>query len=215
MKKHTHIAEIDHVDFYSPAFPNKQETREFVTYVKSLEHPAKVILHQAARMLYLAEIVHQPGRPALEVLFFLIAAEAVAKSVFNFEGEGESRRYVKRFFQEICNDKHKTLLSQAFKKQIAETGFVSDDYLTLDETIDFLYDVRCDIVHRGIYFDNLWLKEKRSDENLLFQWKNLQYISPDISTNSLRKIVLEGAVLGCRIALPDGDKYKLNLPTMK
>ena len=215
MKKYTHIAEIDFVDFYSPVFSNEQETREFVTYVKSLEHPAKVILHQAARMLYLADIVHQPGRPALEVLFFLIAAEAVAKLVFNFEEEGESRRYVKRFFQEICNDKHKSLLSQAFKKQTDEIDFVSDNYLTLDETINFLYDVRCDIIHRGIYFDNLWLKEKCTNGNLLFGWKNLQYISPNISTDGLRKIVLEGAVLGCRIALPDGDKYKLNLPIMK
>ena len=211
MKNYKHIADIDYVDFYSSVFPSEKEAREFITYVKSLDHPAKVILHQAARMLYLSEIIYQPGRPALGVLFFLITAEAVAKLVFNFEGEGESKKHVMLFFQEICNNEHKILLSHAFKKQTDETNLVSDNYLTLTETIDFLYDVRCDIVHRGIYFDNLWLMEKCSDSNLSFEWKNLQFISPNISTESLRKIVLEGAVLGCRITLPDGDKYKLYL----
>ena len=66
MKKYTHIAEIDLIDFYTPVFSNEQEAREFITYIKSLEHPAKVILHQAARMLYLADIVHQPGRRSEE-----------------------------------------------------------------------------------------------------------------------------------------------------
>ncbi|MFH1318533.1 MAG: hypothetical protein ABIH71_05915 [Candidatus Omnitrophota bacterium] len=204
MRKYNHIAEIDYSDFYSSVFLSIDESKEFYDHLISIDTPAKVILHQAARMLYLAGIIHQQGRPALQVLFFLIAAESVAKLTFNYQGEGESRKYVKNFFKEICNANRRDRLSKAFKKQLSE-----NNYLTLEETVDFLYDVRCDVVHRGKYFDNLWLKENCVEGNISFEWKNAQLISPNISTEELRNIILEGAVLGCRKALPEGDKYKL------
>ena len=51
----------------------------------------------------------------IHLLFYLIAAEAVAKIVFGFKGEGKSKRHVQRFFGEICLEKHRDLLSRALE----------------------------------------------------------------------------------------------------
>lgn len=204
MKKYKTINSINHVEFYSSAFSSTEKAKEFIDHIKKTNGPSKIILYQTARMIYLAETIHQKGRPSLQVLFFLIAAEAVAKLVDNFHGEGQSRQYVKKFFKNICNTKHQDKLSKAFKKQDTEIDFMSEDYLTIDETIYLLYDVRCDVVHRGIYFDNLYLKDNYIDENISFTWNN-QSISPNISTNDLCDIIMEGTIIGCRMALPEND----------
>ncbi|MFH1798332.1 MAG: hypothetical protein ABH844_03150 [Candidatus Omnitrophota bacterium] len=207
MKKYKTINSINHVEFYCSAFSSTEKAKGFIDHIKKINGHSKIILYQTARMIYLAEIIHQKGRPSLQVLFFLIAAEAVAKLAYNFRGEGKSRHYVKKFFKNICNTEHQNKLSRAFRKQITEIDFMSENYLTIDETIDFLYAIRCDVVHRGIYFDNLSLKDNLTDENELFTWNN-QSISPNISTNDLCNIIIEGTIIDCRMALPENDAYK-------
>lgn len=95
-------------------------------------------------MLWLADRIEQVarGRPALLILFYLIAAEAVAKLVMGFRGEGESRRHVRIFFENICSQRHRSILANAFM-----TGFGGP--LTLRKAVDLLYSVRCDVVHEG------------------------------------------------------------------
>jgi hypothetical protein len=72
------------------------------------------------------------------------------------------------------------------------------------ESIELLYDVRCDVVHRGKYFDNLYLKENCTEGDISFEWKDLQFIVPDISTDELRCIILNGVVASCKKEL--GEK---------
>ncbi len=111
-------------------FGNQKAAEEFIGSAKT-NQKARLIVHQCARMLYLADKVYQKGRPALDVLFFIIIAEAVAKIFFDFQKEGESKRHVQKFFEEICTDSDKKVLNKLFKKQFREEDSITDNYLTL------------------------------------------------------------------------------------
>jgi hypothetical protein len=192
-----HIADIDFAMFYAPAFPCLADAKTFYACVKSLDGaaPAKIALHQGARMLWLADRMDEVarGREALQILFYLIAAEAVAKIVFRFKGEGESKKHVKLFFGEVCTEKHRALLSQAFFQSFS--GFV-----TWERAVDKLYEVRCDVVHEGQYFGfHLRLPGSTMPELADYSGQDLQ---AHISSADLRQVVLEGVVEGVRRLLP-------------
>jgi hypothetical protein len=90
-----YIADIHFPIFYASAFPCLADAETFCASVESLDGPvpAKTALHQGARMLWLADRMDEVARArdALQILFYLIAAEAVAKIVFRYSGEGESK----------------------------------------------------------------------------------------------------------------------------
>jgi len=194
-----HIADIDFAEFYAPAFPGLTDAKTFYASVNSLSGPApaKIALHQGARMLWIADRIAEvaAGRDAFQILFYLIAAEAVAKIVFRFKGEGKSREHVKRFFGEICTDQHRTRLSQMFECQ-------PSGWLTWDEAVDQLYDVRCDVVHQGQYFLFSLKLFSSSVSTLADPRAELgSIIVAHLSLADLRQIVLEGIVEGVKKCL--------------
>src|ERR1700687_5986872 len=104
-----HIANIDFPAFYSDVLPTVDAAKTFYSQLESLppeKNAAKIVFHQAARMVWLADQIDEVarGRPAFQVLFYLTAAELVAKVMFDFKGEGDSKKHVQRFFAEICGD---------------------------------------------------------------------------------------------------------------
>jgi hypothetical protein len=194
-----HIAHIDFSEFFSPAFPSMEAARAFVERVERLDGPApaKLALHQAARMLWLADRVDEVarGRPALEILFYLIAAEAVAKIASGFKGEGRSKAYVRRFFGEICSDEHRRRLRTAF------TGSnMKGESPAWERAVDILYGVRCDVVHEGRYFE-FHLAEEGDPDPVLSHWGG-GYGVARMSLSQLRQIILEGAVRGVQMLVP-------------
>jgi hypothetical protein len=210
------ISEIDYSEFYAPAFSDPAEARKFVEDAENFKDqdplPARII-HQAARMLWLADKMDDiaPERPALQVLFFLIAAEAVAKMVFGFSGQGKSREYVGKFFEEICDESHRQRLGAAYKRILPSSNFRrhSDLRVTREEAVNFLYDVRCDVVHEGQYFMTMPLKTS-ADSHLnaiVTVWDTKNQKEPEFGLSvfmtaaELRQIVLKGAVNGCRKAM--------------
>jgi hypothetical protein len=159
-----------------------------------LDNNAKIILHQAARMIWLSDRIEEEfakGRPGLQIMFYLIAAELAAKLCFNFQEEGESRSYVRKFFLEICSDCQKNLLQEAFVWSSLEKGS-----LALEDAIDYLYDVRCDVVHRGIYY-TVSFPSVDNGTSLLNPWKS-DHIIIHITIDKLRKIILHGVVEACK-----------------
>ncbi len=197
IKTEKHIAEINPWEYFLPIFNSKKDAEDFVERARKKQN-SRIIVHQCARMLYLADRIHQQGRPAFDVLFFVIIAEAAAKIKFNFTGEGDSKKYVNKFFEDILNKEEKDMLGKSFiKYPLVE--WQDDAYLPLKEVIKLLYKVRCDIVHRGIYFDTIFLNDNPDDDNFIFQWKVKQSISPRISTNDLRKIILKGVFRACEM----------------
>jgi hypothetical protein len=146
-------------------------------------------------MLWLADRMDEVarGRDALQILFYLIAAEAVAKIVFCFNGEGESKKHVKLFFGQVCTEKHRALLSRAFFQPLS--GFV-----TWERAVEKLYEVRCDVVHEGRYFEfNLRLPGSTVPE---LTDASAQGLEAYISSADLKQLVLEGVVEGVRRLLP-------------
>jgi hypothetical protein len=81
------------------------------------------------------------GRTALQILFFLVAAEVVAKLTAGFNGEGYSRKFVKRFFAEMCSDSHRAQLANAF-------GGEGSSW-TAEAAVDYLYDLGAQAFMKG------------------------------------------------------------------
>jgi len=84
-------------------------------------------------------------RDPLRLLFLLIAAENVSKMHDDFEGEGKSRVYVRMFFDQFCSDDEKGAISAGIGEHLKPRD--------LQSSVDALYNVRCDVVHEGMYYD--------------------------------------------------------------
>ena len=201
-----HVADINFEEFYGAA------AQEFVKCVElipvSQQGKAKIVLYQAARMLWLADHIEPlaRGRPALLILFYVIAAEAVAKLVIGFKGVGESKRHVRLFFEDICSHRHRSILANAFRRNAGGST------LTLRETVDLLYDVRCDVVHEGQYFT--FALPDPSDTSRLLTVYGGQSLIPKITVHQIRQIILEGAVVGAGQVLPAGSACLACLPVL-
>jgi hypothetical protein len=186
-----HIADIDFVKFYRPAFSSASEARRFYSQVKTRttkNNLALLLVNQTARMLWLADHIDRvaAGRPAFQVLFYLIAAEMVAKITFGFHEKGKSKRFVHRFFDDICPERLTHRLSSALRDP--NTG----RNVRVHEVVEFLYDVRCDVVHMGSYY-NVHLKLEDDDFPVIVHSCGKQF-ETDLTVKELRQMVLEGAV---------------------
>ena len=173
-----HIAHIDFPAFYAEAVGSLSAARELyesLSYTGSERHrTAKIMLHQVARMVWLADQVDAVarGRPALQIMFYMIAAEAVAKLGTGYDGDGESRKHVHVFFTRFLTAEQRNRMLRAL--EWAQPRPPS----SLDELVDHLYGVRCDVVHEGRYFD--------------------MTVPDDACVRAVRSVFLEGAVGAAR-----------------
>ncbi len=138
------------VSFYGPAFPSRAEAEAFVERCEAAPttSPAKVMMHQVQRLVSLGdELAEISRRDPLQVLFLVICAECVAKLEAGFKGEGKSKPYVRKFFSAFLSPTDGNLLSNAF------TRLPALESLTVEEAVDLLYDIRCDVVHEGQYWE--------------------------------------------------------------
>src|SRR5262245_49984023 len=108
-----HVARIDFAVFYADAAGGLDDARRLLEHVEGNDEggrrAARVALHQAARMVWLADRIGEValGRPALNILFYIIAAEAVSKLLAGYTGDFESKKYAMRFFEEHITDAHR------------------------------------------------------------------------------------------------------------
>ncbi len=140
-------------DFYCPQFPSPKDAQAFVASVEGLspEHPkyiAMIMMHQAQRLISLADDIDniRPHQYGLKLMFLIICAENIAKLFHKYNGDGESKKYVRKFFQEFTSEKDKATLENGFKRHNSRN-------LTIDEIASDLYTVRCDVVHEGKYWE--------------------------------------------------------------
>ena len=189
-----HIANIDFPAFYTEVFPNLEAAKSFYEQLEDLppeKNAGKIVFHQAARMIWLADQIDEVarGRPAFQVMFYLTTAELVAKVRFDFNGEGESRKHVHRFFGELCSDATRTKLAKSFTRlRYGEVPFT--------EVVDLLYDIRCDVVHRGMYYG--FQLAMPGDDFPQMVHMNETSFTTNLTIPELRHMVLEGAVLASR-----------------
>lgn len=140
-------------DFYKPFFESDDKAQAFVESCEALrldepKHPAKIMMHQTQRLISLSDelLKIQPGRESLQLLFLLICAEHIAKLHANYDKEGRSRTYVQQFFSRFLTIEQQDRLRSGF-------SHIDLTPLKLQEVIDLLYDVRCDVVHEGRYWE--------------------------------------------------------------
>jgi hypothetical protein len=193
-----HIARIDFKDFYRPAFGTAETAHGFVERALATPldvSPAQRILRQAARMIWLGDRLDTvaKGRPALQVLFYLIAAEASAKLLYGFAKEGKCREHVRLFFEQICSDEHRARLVSGFR--------LPHHYANppLRAVVDLLYVVRCDVAHEGRYFE---FQMQEAGEPPCTSIVGGKLIEARMSILDLRQLVLEGAVRAVEQSIP-------------
>ena len=189
-----HIAHIDFPVFYAEFFQSLEAAKSFYKQLEGLppeENAAKIVFHQAARMVWLADQVDEVarGRPAFQVLFYLTTAELVAKVTFDFKGEGDSKKHVHRFFAELCSDTTRAKLAKSFSR-------LPYGEVALTEVVNLLYDIRCDVVHRGMYY-GFQLALPGDDFPQIVHMNEISFATA-LTIRDLRHMILEGTVLASR-----------------
>jgi len=195
-----HIAEIDFEEFYRPTFPDEASSRRFTGRIENVpeaQRTAKIVFHQAARLVWLGDRINEiaKGRPALQILFYMIAAETVAKLTYGFEGRGKSSHYVHAFFEKLSDKVDQDSLAHAFCKSPTRRP------IGLTQAVDLLYDVRCDVAHRGMYYV-FQLPLDESDFPLLVPLGGVT-IETNFTLNFLRNIILRGAIRASSMIMGD------------
>ena len=107
------------LDFYRPFFSSERELQVFVETCERLAPPdniAMIMMHQGQRLVSLCDDIQniQPHREALRLLFLMMCAENLSKLHDGYTGEGQSRVYVRRFFDEFLVDNDKQSLATGF-----------------------------------------------------------------------------------------------------
>jgi hypothetical protein len=195
-----HIADIDFGEFYRPLFSGEAGSTAFSSRVENApdsQRPVKEVFHQAARLVWLGDRINEvaAGRPALQILFYLIATETIAKLIYKFEGRGQSREYVHAFFEKLSATKEQAVLSNSFWQSVPRHR------LSLRETVDLLYDVRCDVAHRGMYYVfKLPLGHQDYPELVCLGDRTVE---TTLNLYSLREMILGGAIRSCSMILGD------------
>jgi hypothetical protein len=143
------------LNFFASYFPNVHAAEEFISRCESLSpddrnHKAKIMMHQTQRLVSIADDLPKirPSRESLQLLFLMICIEHISKLHDDFTGEGQSKKYVKRFFTEFISKSDKDKLGTSF---IDNTALPMSP-LGFEKVVDLLYAVRCDVVHEGKYW---------------------------------------------------------------
>lgn len=142
-------------DFYEPYFPDLTSSEAFVSDCEKLSldapnHTAKIMMHQTQRLVSIADDLPKlrPKRESLQLLFLMICVEHISKLHDGFTGEGQSKKYVKQFFNEFLLQADKDKLGTSF----IDNAAMPMAALGFEKVVDLLYDVRCDVVHEGKYW---------------------------------------------------------------
>jgi hypothetical protein len=140
------------IEFYKPYFEDEQKAKSFVEELEPLtpldaRYRSKIIMHQTQRLVSLAEEVEniRPKKDALKLFFLIVCSENVAKLHDNYEDENKSKFYVKKFFIDHVSQADQITIEKSFQHQ-------SFRNLSLTESIELLYKVRCDLAHEGNYW---------------------------------------------------------------
>jgi len=178
-------------DFYKPFFPDLKSSEDFVNGCEKLppddpNHTAKIMMHQTQRLVSIADDLPKlrPKRESLQLLFLMICVEHISKLHDDFTGEGQSRKYVKRFFNEFLSQSDKDKLGTSF----IDNAAMPMAALNFEKVIDLLYDVRCDVVHEGKY----WGFSFRDGSTPMVN------VDPDVNVHltlmDLRNIIVKGCI---------------------
>lgn len=110
------------------------------------EFNARRMMLQCKRLVDISNAQQQAtiNNHALKLFFIIVLAENSAKFYYEFDGDGQSKKHVRKFFEEMMPEHHRGFL----QKNITNPGQPP----CLRFAVDFLYSVRCDVAHEGMYY---------------------------------------------------------------
>ncbi len=123
---------------------------------------------------------------ALKLFFLIVLAENSAKFYDDYVGDGQSKKYVRKFFEEMMPENCKDFL------KINLT--VQDQPVAFRNSVDFLYSVRCDVAHEGMYYQ---FHFKDCDYSLIVQAGEVM-ASNNVRYDELVKIIVIAAYVSIR-----------------
>lgn len=179
------------VAFFMPFFDGRGTAEDWVARCEASVPPqnaAKIMMHQTQRLISLADDLPKirPHAEPLQLLFLLVCAEHVAKLHHGFSGEGQSKAYVRRFFDDFVVGPDRQTLSSAF----ADLRGHLRRPLPLEKAVDLLYKVRCDVVHEGKWW------------GFAFHMVNaLPDVEVRIGLLKLREIIVRGCIRAISVKL--------------
>ena len=105
------------LSFFASYFEDGRRPEEWILQCEDHE-VAKIMMHQTQRLISLAEDLPliRPHDECLRLAFLLICAEHIAKLEDGSDGQGESRKYVKQFFEKFVEGKDQDRLAHGFRK---------------------------------------------------------------------------------------------------
>jgi len=152
----------------------------------------RFIISQTERLITLGEKIYKVEKnDPLRLLFLFVCAEAVAKLYHKFNGEAKSKEYTKIFFEKLC-------CFHDFKKldnslSIAKLGGINKRSLSASKVIDFLYKVRCSVVHEGVYWEFSFFKRNEDFYATPIE-KTGEQVYSKLKYEELKKIVVNGVI---------------------
>jgi hypothetical protein len=175
------------LDFYSSYFASIQEATAFVEKIEAIPagdpmHRRKILMHQAQRLISIAIDIDQirPRKQALQLAFLIISCENISKLFHNYEGDMQSKHYVKKFFEVFVSNHDKARLQAGFTTHAMQP-------MQVNQIVESLYSIRCDVVHEGKY----WAFHFKEDVPMLNLDPNVNVL---MSFDELRDIVVRGSI---------------------
>jgi|GEM_PF-3430112 hypothetical protein len=203
-----HVAVLDIAKYFGNFFESRK-IQEFCKQVSVHENEiiATKIINNSARLSWVADKIDSvaKGRPAFQILFYIMIAESAAKLEDNFTENGKSKHYSIKFFENFLTEYFSSLLSSAFKNAR------SQKFLNVKEAATLLYNLRCDLAHEGKYFYfNLRIENDSPVLNTFVQPNIISHIT----LRELKQIVLSGALNAALSAIENEElvnRFKTSL----
>ncbi len=193
------------LNFFTSYFPDSHAAQEFILQCEQLSpdngnHKAKIMMHQTQRLVSIADDIPKlrPQRESLQLLFLMICVEHISKLHDGFTKEGQSKKYVKRFFEEFISEHDKAKLGESF----IDNTEMHMSSLGIDKVIDLLYDLRCDVVHEGKYWGFSFHDGRTPMLN----------VDPDVNVyitfQEFKDIIVRGCINAIKDILSQGEEKK-------
>ena len=108
---------------------------------------ARRMMLQAKRLVEISKAQNDVtiNNDALKLMFLLMLAENCAKFFYEFEGNGQSKAHVIKFFNDMATEEQRNFLNGSITVGITPQG--------IEFASKFLYLVRCDVAHEGLYYN--------------------------------------------------------------
>lgn len=204
------------IDFFKPFFPTLKDAFAFVKACESInpdykpleeleDSTPKIMMHQTVRLISLSDDIRtiKPSKDPLSLFFIIVCAECVAKLSDHYNGEGKSRDYVRKFFNDFIRPKDRQKLEEAFSYPFARGRTFG-----YEKVIDLLYDIRCDVAHEGRYWGFSFPDAitRRTIVNPHPRRSKVKHpetepVSARITFNEIRDIIVRGCIAAVQEAL--------------